>query len=53
MNYNVPISTDEDGQEEYGTKKFDVMSTTEYTDAALIGGYEEILADVPVKDNAG
>lgn len=53
MNYNVPISTDEDGQEEYGTKKFDVMSTTEYTDAALIGGYEEVLANVPVKDNAG
>tara|TARA_B100000963_G_scaffold233679_1_gene204096 strand:+ start:4476 stop:6116 length:1641 start_codon:yes stop_codon:yes gene_type:complete len=53
MNYNIPLSTDEEGQEEYGTKKFDVMSTTEYTDAALIGGYEEIFADVPVKDNAG
>lgn len=52
MDYNVPISTDEDGNEEHGTKKFDVMSTTEYTDAALIGGFEEIFADVPVKDNA-
>ncbi len=53
MDYNIPISTDEDGNEEHGTKKFDVMSTTEYTDAALIGGFEEIFADVPVKDNAG
>ena len=52
MDYNIPISTDEDGNEEHGTKKFDVMSTTEYTDAALIGGFEEIFADVPVKDNA-
>jgi len=53
MDYNIPISIDEDGNEEHGTKKFDVMSTTEYTDAALIGGFEEIFADVPVKDNAG
>ena len=34
-------------------KQFNLMSTTEYTDAALIGGYEEVMQDVPVVDNEG
>ena len=40
---------DEDGY--CSPKKFDVMGVTEYTDAALVGGYEETMMDVPVVDN--
>jgi len=52
-NYNVPISVSDEGEPEYGTKKFDIMSTTEYTDAALIGGFEEEFVEKPVLDNEG
>ena len=31
-------------------KKFDLMSTTEYTDAALIGGYEEMMVEKEDED---
>jgi len=34
-------------------KKFDIMSATEYTDAALVGGFEEKLVERPLLDNEG
>jgi len=40
----------EDG-EFLSKKKFDIMSATEYTDAALVGGFEEKLIEKPVLDN--